>query len=65
MLVTALLIGFIVVMEVSEHFDRKRLIKELLVENDQMWNDLIREHQEEIAKAYLDGYPYTFKIKRD
>ncbi len=43
----------------------ERRIKTILEANDQMWNDIISKHQETIAKAYEEGHPCTFRIKRN
>ena len=43
----------------------KRRIKQMLAENDRMWNDLVNKHQKTIAESFQEGKPVTFTIERD
>lgn len=42
----------------------KRRIRQILAENDSMWNDLVNKNQKTIAEAFQEGKPVTFNIER-
>lgn len=42
----------------------KQHARRLLAENDRMWNELINQHQKEIAEAYREGKPFQINIDR-
>lgn len=44
--------------------DDKRHIRDLLAKNDEMWNDLIAQHQQAIAEAYQQGKGFQINIDR-
>jgi hypothetical protein len=60
-IVIAIVVGIYVFFE--EQADKRR-IKELLAENDRLWNDVINKHQRTIAEAYQQGQPCAFTIER-
>lgn len=57
--------AFVLVVSAWEHVSEQRRIKQLLVENDRMWNELINKHQKEIAESYEQGKPCQITIERD
>ncbi len=57
--------AFAFVVAAWEHVSEQRRIKQLLDENDRMWNEIINKHQKTIAEAYEQGNACHFTIERD
>lgn len=54
----------VVVYSIWDHATDKRHIRDVLAKNDEMWNDLINQHQQAIAEAYQQGKSFKINIER-
>ena len=61
-----IVVGIVVAIYLAfEDAAQKRRIRQMLEENDRMWNDLVNKHQKTIAESFQEGKPVTFTIERD
>lgn len=56
--------GIVVAAFLWSEAGNKRHVRDLLTKNDEMWNDLIAEHQKAIAEAYQQGKGFRINIER-
>lgn len=57
-----------IVAAIWSYFDTQaenRRTRQMLLDNDRMWNDLIHTNHKAIADAYQEGKRYMFDIKRN
>jgi hypothetical protein len=59
-----LIVAVCVLWSLWDEAQDKRRIRQLLDETDEMWNNLVNEHQKTIAEAFQRGEPVRFNIDR-